>query len=91
MFNRGNKLAEMRTKIIMAALSGGQHIDAALEAADKLVPQSDIDAARDEDRRLADKWIDARMESMAGLAVNAPKKTRTSHPWYASISRWWPF
>lgn len=49
MFNRGHNLETRRNEIIMACLSGGQHIDAALEAADRLAPQSEIDKAYEED------------------------------------------
>ena len=89
MFNRGQHLKTRRDEIIMACLSGGQHIDAALEAADRLVPQSEIDEARAEDQRLGDEWLKkyqniGRIESMPG--------TKISQPWYVSaISKWLPF
>lgn len=92
MFNRGHNLETRRNKIIMACLSGGQHIDAALEAADRLVPQSEIDEARAEDKRLGDEWLDSQIERMrarSAIATKNPEDPTKHKPWYVSaLERW---
>lgn len=89
MFNRGNTLEAKREKIIMACLSGGQHIDAALEAADKLVPQSEVDAAHEEDRRLGEEWLEHMKERRIAKNYHYQQK---SQPWYIeAATRFWPF
>jgi len=90
MFNSGRLLEEKRHGIIMVCLSGGQHIDAALEAADRLVPQSDIDKAKEEDDRWRSEWLKDSEE------YHRPKdeflKDNRITPWYSSaLARWWPF
>lgn len=95
MFNRGHNLETRRNEIIMACLSGGQHIDAALEAADRLVPQSEIDEAWAEDKRLGDEWLDSQIERMrarSAIATKNPEEPTKPKPWYVSaLERWGPF
>lgn len=90
MFIRGRLLEEKRESIIMACLTGGQHIDAAIEAADRLVPQADIEAAREEDRKAGEAWLKSREEAQR-ITEEAYSKVKKS-PWYSfSAARWWPF
>ncbi len=95
MFNSGANLEKKRDEIIMACLNGGQHIDAALEAADKLVPQFKIDEAWAKDKELADGYNKRMEELWAARKVDYSEGLSESEkiqPWYASvISRWWPF
>lgn len=90
MFNSGRLLEEKRHGIIMVCLSGGQHIDAALEAADRLVPQSDIDKAKEEDDRWRSEWNNA-IEDQRKIKNEQQEDGRIT-PWYpSSLARWWPF
>lgn len=95
MFSSGSRLEKKRDEIIMVCLQGGQHIDAALEAADKLVPQFKIDEAWAKDKELADVY-NKRMEELLKARKDDYSQglyeEKTNQPWYASvISRWWPF
>lgn len=90
MFIRGRLLEEKRESIIMACLTGGQHIDAAIEAADRLVPQADIEAAREEDRKAGEAWLKSREE--ANRIIDTLEMPKKINPWYSSVlARWWPF
>lgn len=94
MFNRGQTLEAKRNDIIMACLRGGQHIDAALEAADKLVPQREIEEAFAIDKERADRY-EKRMQEITDARKNDYKMASIntkSKPWYVSaVLRWWPF
>lgn len=60
--NPAIEMEKKREAVIMACLNGGQHIDAALEAADRLYPEDKIkEAEKDYQERLV-KWMDAQIE-----------------------------
>lgn len=80
MFDSAKRLEKKRDDIIMACLNGGQHIDAALEAADRLVPLSSIEDARQEDETMGLKFFENlrqkyNQEAIESLST-APKKQR---------------
>lgn len=95
MFSSGARLEKKRDEIIMVCLQGGQHIDAALEAADKLVPQLKIDEAWAKDKELADGYNKSMEELWAARKADYSEglsEAKKNQPWYASvISRWWQF
>ncbi len=70
MFDSAKRLEKKRDDIIMACLSGGQNIDAALEAADRLVPVAQVEEARAFDKKMAGEYEAILKERSENLAID---------------------
>lgn len=73
-------LKKRRDEIIMACLRGGQHIDAAMEAADRLAPESDLKKYEAEYHEKYEAWIKKDDEIRRKQSNDIKKRTS-----------WWPF
>lgn len=73
-------LTKRRDEIIMACLRGGQHIDAAIEAADKLAPETDLKKYEAEYYEKYDAWR-KKLDEIRRKQTNDIKKSMS----------WWPF
>lgn len=73
-------LQKRRDEIIMACIRGGQHIDAAMEAADRLAPESKIQEYEDEYHKKYEAW-QKKGDEIRRKKTNDIKKSTS----------WWPF
>lgn len=93
--NPAIEMREKREAVIMACLNGGQHIDAALEAADRLYPEDKIKEEDEKYQVIFEEWVQIKIkatEDLRKLMEERDKETEINKPWYTSvISRWWPF
>jgi len=85
MFNSAKLLEKKRYDIIMACLNGGQHIDAALEAADRIVPMEQVEEARAFDKEVAKEYV-ARLKEKNETQASAVNHNCYSPPKKTS---WW--
>lgn len=91
MFESGKRLTKKRNDIIMACLSGGQHIDAALEAAERLVPTEELNAAYKKDDELYEAYLDNLRKAQEERAKSCENRTSTTNSFAHYLSRWFSF